>query len=75
MTAKLVPAVVEINRVMPVVPTSCTDAGSVLGDTYSAPGRERDLCARSVIGGGLVHPYKARVLLRPPVAAGATQTR
>lgn len=71
--AKLVPSVVEINRVMPVVLTSRTGAGSVLASTYGAPGSERDLRARGVIGGGFVHPYKARVLLRLLVAAAASR--
>jgi L-asparaginase len=43
----------------------------VLADTYGAPGGERDLRARGAIGGGFVHPLKARVLLRVLVAAGA----
>jgi L-asparaginase len=65
--ARLVPLL----DVMPVVLTSRAGAGPVLADTYGAPGAERDLRARGVIGGGFVHPYKARVLLRLLVAGGA----
>jgi L-asparaginase len=62
--ASLVPALAEINDVMPVVLTS---------RTYGAPGSERDLLSRGIISGGFVHPYKARVLLRLLVAAGASR--
>ncbi|HZC71566.1 MAG TPA: asparaginase [Jatrophihabitans sp.] len=71
--ARLVPALVEINEVMPVVLASRTGSGSVLTDTYGAPGSERDLLARGLINGRFVHPYKARVLLRLLVAGCATR--
>jgi L-asparaginase len=67
----LVPALDEILQVMPVVLTTRSGAGPVLADTYAAPGGERDLLARGVINGGMVHPFKARVLLRLLVASGA----
>jgi L-asparaginase len=70
---RLLPDLTEIVQAMPVVLTSRTGGGAVLADTYSAPGSERDLLARGVIGGGFVHPFKARVLLRLLVAAGATR--
>ncbi len=45
----------------------------MLANTYAAPGGERDLLSRGLIRGGFLHPFKARVLLRLLVAAGASR--
>jgi len=67
----LAPVLGDLAAVMPVVLATRAGAGPVLASTYGSPGSERDLRARGLIGAGLLHPYKARVLLRLLLAAGA----
>ncbi|MFU8850711.1 asparaginase [Micromonospora sp. SL1-18] len=68
------PALGALAERMPVVLASRTGAGSVLRHTYGAVGSERDLLRRGLVCGGLLDPYKAKVLLRLLLAGGADHT-
>jgi len=70
MPAALTPVLEHLAQRFPVVLCSRTGAGSVLRETYGAVGGEKDLQRRGLINGRMVHPYKARVLLRLLLALG-----
>ncbi len=69
--ASLAPVLGAVAERIPVVLTSRCGGGAVLRHTYGAAGCEIDLQRRGLVNGGLLSPYKARVLLRLLVAAGA----
>ncbi|MFC0006296.1 asparaginase [Micromonospora siamensis] len=69
------PALGALAERMPVVLTSRTGAGAVLRNTYGAVGSETDLQRRGLVNGGLLDPYKAKVLLRLLLAGGADRAQ
>lgn len=71
--ASLVEPLERLAERVPVVLASRCGAGPVLVATYGFAGSESDLLRRGLLPAARLHPYKARVLLRALLAAGASR--
>ncbi len=72
-TARTVPELERLAKLMPVVLASRTAGGEALHRTYMFTGSEVDLEARGLISAGAMTGARARVLLRMLLAAGAPE--
>ena len=71
--AVLVQPLEDLAGRVPVVLATRCGVGPVLVATYGFAGSGTDLLRRGLVSAGRLHPYKARVLLRALLAAGATR--